>query len=165
VEIDGVKFIDGAVVNDVPVSRAVELGATRIFVLHVGAWDRPRAEPKRPFDMAVYAYWLARRSRFQRDLASIPTDIEVVVLPPGATPLIRFNDLGHSDEMITAAYEASRAFLAGRDGPSRDDLKAAVPTVRPEERPAPAPVGAPPGATEPASVVTELPGPPPRPPF
>ncbi|MEZ5180556.1 MAG: patatin-like phospholipase family protein [Acidimicrobiales bacterium] len=83
VEIDGVKDLDGAIVNDVPVSRAVALGADRIFVLHVGSWDRPRPEPKRPIDMAMYAYWLARRSRFRRDLASIPSSIEVLVLRPG----------------------------------------------------------------------------------
>lgn len=137
VEIDGVQYLDGAVVNDVPVSRAVALGADRIFVLHVGSWDRPRPEPKRPLDMAMYAYWLARRSRFQRDLAAIPSNIEVLVLPPGATPLLRYNDLGHSDEMITAAHGATAAFLDAHDGDRRNDLAAAVPRVRPEDRPGP----------------------------
>lgn len=64
VEIDGVRYIDGAVVNDVPVSRAVEVGATTIYVLHVGGFDRPRRKPKRPLDMALHAYWIARRARF-----------------------------------------------------------------------------------------------------
>ncbi len=135
VEIDGVAYLDGAVVNDVPVSRAVELGADRIFILHVGSWDRPRPEPKRPFDMAMYAYWLARRSRFQRDLASVPAAIEVLVLPPGATPVIRYNDLGHSDEMIATSYRASCEFLDARDGDRGGDLAAAVPHVRQEDRP------------------------------
>jgi NTE family protein len=146
VVIDGVRYLDGAIVNDVPVSRAVALDCDRIFVLHVGSWDRPRPEPKRPIDMAMYAYWLARRSRFQRDLASIPSDIEVIVLPPGATPVIKYNDLGHSDEMVSTSYQASSAFLDGRDG-DRDDLAAAVPRVRQEDRPTSS-VGAPePGET------------------
>ncbi len=136
VVIDGVAYLDGAIVNDVPVRRAVDLGADRIFVLHVGSWDRPRPEPKRPIDMAMYAYWLARRSRFQRDLAAIPADIEVLVLPPGATPVIRYNDLGHSDEMIATAYQASSAFLDARDGDRGNDIAAAVPVVRQEDRPA-----------------------------
>jgi NTE family protein len=135
VEIDGVKYLDGAIVNDVPVSRAVALGADRIFVLHVGSWDRPRPEPKRPIDMAMYAYWLARRSRFQRDLANIPSNLEVLVLPPGATPLLRYNDFGHSDEMIATSYEASAAFLDAKDGDRGNDLAAAVPHVSPQERP------------------------------
>ena len=135
VEIDGVKYLDGAIVNDVPVARAVELGCDRIFVLHVGSWDRPRPEPKRPLDMAVYAYWLARRSRFQRDLAAIPSDIDVLVLPPGGTPVLRYNDFGHSDTMISTAYEATCEFLDAKDGDRRDDLAAAVPEVRQEDRP------------------------------
>jgi len=140
VEIDGIKYLDGAIVNDVPVSRAVALGADRIFVLHVGSWDRPRPEPKRPIDMAMYAYWLARRSRFQRDLASIPSSIEVLVLPPGATPLIRYNDFGHGDEMVASAYQATSAFLDAKDGDRGNDLAAAVPAVRPEDRPGASPV-------------------------
>jgi NTE family protein len=135
VEIDGVRYLDGAVVNDVPVARAVALEADRIFICHVGTWDRPRPEPKRPIDMFTYAYWLARRSRFQRDLAAVPAEIEVLVLPPGATPLIRYNDFGHSDEMIATAYAASCAFLDARDGDRGNDLAAAVPRVRPEDRP------------------------------
>lgn len=135
VAIDGVKYLDGAIVNDVPVSRAVALGCDRIFVLHVGAWDRPRPEPKRPIDMATYAYWLARRSRFQRDLASIPSNIEVLVLPPGSTPVIKYNDFGHSDEMVTSAYQATSAFLDAADADHANDLAAAVPGVRQEDRP------------------------------
>lgn len=144
VDVDGTKYLDGAIVNDVPVSRAVDLGADRIFVLHVGSWDRPRPEPKRPIDMAMYAYWLARRSRFQRDLAAIPSDIEVLVLPPGSTPLLRYNDFGHSDEMIATSYEASSAFLDAKDGDRGNDLAAAVPHVSQADRPAPAPPARPP---------------------
>lgn len=135
VVVDGVSYLDGAIVNDVPVSRAVELGADRIFVLHVGSWDRPRPEPKRPLDMAMYAYWLARRSRFSRDLAAIPSDIEVLVVPPGETPSIRYNDFGHSDQMIAEAYGATSAFLDARDDEGRNDLAAAVPAVRQDARP------------------------------
>lgn len=147
VEIDGHRYLDGAIVNDVPVSRAVALGADRIFVLHVGSWDRPRPEPKRPIDMAMYAYWLARRSRFQRDLAAIPAEIEVLVLPPGSTPSIRYNDFGHSDEMIATSYEATSNFLDSQEFDRRNDLAAAVPGVEQAERPgrafdAPVPSGA-----------------------
>lgn len=134
VVIDGHRYLDGAIVNDVPISRAVTEGSDRIFVLHVGSWDRPRPEPKRPIDMAMYAYWLARRSRFQRDLAAVPDSIEVLVLPPGGTPLIKYNDFGHSDEMIETSYAATAAFLDAQGGGRDDDVAAAVPVVRPEDR-------------------------------
>jgi len=134
VEIDGVRYLDGAIVNDVPVSRAVAVCATRVYVLHVGSWDRPRPEPKRPIDMAMYAYWVARRYRFKRDLADLPATIEGIVLPPGTTPHIKFNDFGHSDEMIATAYKTTADFLDARVGPGAADVAAAVPTPGAEDQ-------------------------------
>src|SRR5207302_9932897 len=39
VEIEGELFIDGGVVDNVPMTRAAALGATRMFVFHVGNFD------------------------------------------------------------------------------------------------------------------------------
>lgn len=114
VTIDGVRYIDGAVVNDVPVSRAVALGARRIYVLHVGSFDRPLREPKRPIDVAVLAYWIARRHRFYRDLTELPPTVEAIVLPTGDPPRIPFNDFRRSQQLIDAAYQATTAHLAER---------------------------------------------------
>jgi NTE family protein len=121
VEIDGVRYLDGAIVNDVPVARAVELGARTLYVLHCGSFDRPRPEPKRPLDVAVQAYWIARHHRFKRDLASLPSGIDAVVLPTGQPPNLRFNDFTRSPELIGAAYSASAAFLDGRVDDSEVD--------------------------------------------
>lgn len=111
VDIDGVRYLDGAVVNDIPVSRAVALGARRIYVLHVGSFDRPLPEPKRPIDVAVQAYWIARRHRFYRDIATLPKGVEVVVLPTGEPPRIAFHDFTRSEQLIANAYAASHAYL------------------------------------------------------
>jgi NTE family protein len=113
VEIDGVRYLDGAIVNDVPISRAVALGATTIYVLHCGTIDRPRPEPRRPIDVAVQAYWVARHHRFKRDLETLPPGIEAIVLPTGATPTLRYNDFTRSGELLDGAYEASDRFLDG----------------------------------------------------
>ncbi|MGH9137456.1 MAG: patatin-like phospholipase family protein [Acidimicrobiales bacterium] len=114
VTLDGVRYIDGAVVNDVPISRAVDLGARRIYVLHVGSFDRPLPQPKRPIDMAVQAYWIARRHRFQRDLASLPKSVEAIVLPTGDPPRIAYNDFTKTDQLIANSHTATAAFLDGR---------------------------------------------------
>ncbi len=113
VEIDGARYLDGAIVNDVPISRAVALGATTIYVLHCGTIDRPRPEPRRPLDVMVQAYWVARRHRFKRDLESLPQNVEAIVLPTGDTPSLRFNDFTRSAELIRSAYAASQRFLDG----------------------------------------------------
>ncbi|MDQ3630855.1 MAG: patatin-like phospholipase family protein, partial [Actinomycetota bacterium] len=53
VEIGGEHFIDGGIVNSIPVSRAIELGAQRIYVLHVGRLDRPLEPPRWPWEVAL----------------------------------------------------------------------------------------------------------------
>jgi NTE family protein len=118
VEIDGVRYLDGGIVDDVPMSRAVELGARTLYVLQVGLFSRPRPEPKRPLDVAVQAYWIARHHRFKRELAAMPSDIELHLLPTGQAPLMRYNDFTRTSELISLAYEASSAYLAGRELPT-----------------------------------------------
>ena len=83
VVIDGKRYLDGGVVNDVPISRALELGANRLVVLHVGMFEGPQSEPRRPIDVARWAYWLARQNRFRRDLAAVPASCEVLLVGPG----------------------------------------------------------------------------------
>ena len=123
VEIDGVRYMDGAVLNDVPVTRAVDLGATRVYVLHTGTFDRPRPEPRRPLDVALQAYWIARRARFQRDLAALPPDVEVTILPTGEAPVVRFNDLRQSRSADRRAPTRPRPRPSGRAAGCRSRSK------------------------------------------
>jgi NTE family protein len=92
-EVDGEHYLDGGLVNSIPVSRAVEAGAQRIFVLHVGRIDRPLRPPRRPWEVALIAFEIARRHRFARDMASLPAGTEVHVLPTGDAEAPRYDDL------------------------------------------------------------------------
>lgn len=111
VEIDGERFVDGGVVDNVPISRALASGATRIFVLHVGNFDRPRPEPKRPIDALLQSFSIARNYRFQTEIARPPSGIELVVLPSIDPGPIRPNDFGKSGGLIARAHAAVAAFL------------------------------------------------------
>ena len=124
VEIDGVPYFDGAVVNDVPVSRAVELGARTIYVLHVGNLDRPWVEPKRPIDVAIQAYWIARKHRLTRDLAALPPHVDLVMLPRGEPTEPRFDDFSRTEELINQAYGATSAHLDALAGNTQLDAPA-----------------------------------------
>lgn len=114
VTIDGRRFVDGGVVDNVPIARAVQLGCTHLFVLHVGAHGRPDAEVRRPIDGAMLAYWLARNSRFARDLGALPAGVEAIVLPPGERPDLRYDDFSQSESLIEQGYENTSEFLAQR---------------------------------------------------
>lgn len=115
IEIDGHRYIDGAVVNDVPVRRAVELGARTVYALEVGSLSRCWTERPRPLGTAIEAYWIARRHRFQRELDAVPPSVEVHLMPHGDPPRLRVHDLGHTAELILAAHRASTAYLESAD--------------------------------------------------
>jgi len=114
VTVEGVRYVDGGVVDNVPIDRAVELGCTRIFVIHLGPHGRPDAHIRRPIDGALLAYWLARNSRFARDLAALPDGVEAIVLPSGDRPDLRYDDFGSSPELIEQGYANTLAFLEAR---------------------------------------------------
>ena len=133
VVIDGQRYVDGGVVDNVPIARAVELGCKTIYVLHVGPHGRPDAEIKRPLDGALQAYWIARNSRFARDLASLPPRVEAVVLPPGKRPELRYSDFTQTDELVSQGYENSARFLDER-ADQLDERRRGADLLRPIER-------------------------------
>ncbi|MDQ1402680.1 MAG: hypothetical protein QOG03_996, partial [Actinomycetota bacterium] len=111
VVIEGEKFIDGAIVDNVPMSKAVKLGADRIVVLHVGNFDRPRPEPKRPIDALLQSFSIARNYRFLTESQNAPDGVEVVVLPGIDPGPMKHNDFGQSARLIAKAHAATATFL------------------------------------------------------
>ena len=119
VEIDGERYIDGAVVYDVPVQRAVELGATRLYVLNTGNLDRPHPPPRRPLDLALEASWIARANWYRLSLETLPPSVETIVLPHGQPPMLRYDDFTRTTELIERGRELAAAFLDGRPAHAR----------------------------------------------
>ena len=76
VEIDGQHYFDGGLVRSVPIGRAIELGAQRVFVLHVGRLEQPLEAPTSPLQVALVVFEIARRHHFEEELASLPDGIE-----------------------------------------------------------------------------------------
>ncbi|MBV9604629.1 MAG: patatin-like phospholipase family protein [Solirubrobacterales bacterium] len=122
VPIDGEHFIDGGIVNSIPVSRAVMLGARKIYVLQVGRLERSLKPPRRPWEVGLVAFEVARRHRFAHDLHNLPEGIELHVLPTGGSAAPAYNDLSGQlrvgrmirtvQRQIDSAYEASSEYLA-----------------------------------------------------
>jgi NTE family protein len=120
VQIGGEHFIDGGVVNSVPLDRAVALGANEIYVLHVGRLDQPLAVPRGLRDVAMVAFEIARRNRFVRELENVPQGVAVHVLPTGDPSPTAYNDLTQlryrsfrgADRRIAWAYAATDAYLS-----------------------------------------------------
>jgi NTE family protein len=122
VEIDGEHYFDGGLVHSIPVGRAVALGARAIYVLHVGRIERPLTVPRRPWEVGLVAFEIARRHRFHEEMQSLPADVRVHVLPagtdrspPGLSQL-RYRDKTKVGGSIERAYEASASYLAALTG-------------------------------------------------
>lgn len=112
-------FLDGGIVNSIPVGRAVELGCDRVFVLQVGRIDRPLAAPRRPWEVARVSFEVARRHRFMREMAAIPEGVKAHVLPASGTSrrddtLRAHRDFAGVRRRIDASYDASRRYLDER---------------------------------------------------
>src|ERR1700733_5841602 len=83
VEVDGEHYFDGGLVHSIPVGRAVALGARTVYVLQVGRIERPLAVPQRPWEVGLVAFEIARRYRFHEEMAALPDDVSVHVMPAG----------------------------------------------------------------------------------
>lgn len=115
-EIGNQHYLDGGIVNSIPLGRAIQLGARRVFVLQVGRIDRPLSKPTNPFDVARVSFEIARRHRFNRELDEAPPDVEVHVLPAAGTStrddsMLAYRDFTTVPTKIDATYEASRRYL------------------------------------------------------
>jgi NTE family protein len=111
VEIAGRRYIDGGVVREAPVAHAVEMGATDVYFMHVGHLAGREFRAQRPFDAAIHSYWTLRHRRLLDDLASVADVCNLVSMPAGVRPRLRFDDFSKGRELIAAAYEASNTFL------------------------------------------------------
>jgi NTE family protein len=121
VRIGDEHFIDGGIVNSIPVSRAVALGARKIYVLQVGRLETPLRPPRWPWEVGLVAFEVARRHRFAADLNTLPKDVELHVMPTGGSAAPAYNNVTAQlrvrrmarsvQQQIETAYEASSRYL------------------------------------------------------
>jgi NTE family protein len=124
VKIGDEHFIDGGIVNSIPVGRAVALGATSIYVLQVGRLEKPLQPPRWPWEVGLVAFEVARRHRFAHDLQSLPEGVDLHVLPTGGSAAPAYNDVPAQlrigriartvEQQIDSAYGATVDYLKAR---------------------------------------------------
>ncbi|WP_307802092.1 patatin-like phospholipase family protein [Actinomadura violacea] len=119
VEVEGRHYYDGGLVHSIPVGRAVALGATTVYVLQVGRVERELAPPRRPWEVGMVAFEIARRHRFFEEMAALPEGLTVHVLPAGGRQRkagvdyaqMRYRDVSGIAAHIERAYAASMRYL------------------------------------------------------
>jgi NTE family protein len=115
VEVEGEHYVDGGIVNSIPVERAVELGATELYIMQVGRIERPLRPPRNLLQVATVSFEIARRHRFAREMAALPAGIRSHVLPSGQegseSVQIRYRDFSKAALRIVRAYDATSEYL------------------------------------------------------
>lgn len=114
--IDGEHFIDGGIVNSIPIEAAVQAGARTIYVLQVGRVEEDLSSPENPLDTFRVAFEIARRHRFSRDMRLLPENVTLHMLPSGGAiegdeKLNAYRDMTRTRRRIERAYAATRQYL------------------------------------------------------
>lgn len=104
-------LIDGGVVNNVPLQRALDAGATRVYVLLCGPLRYQPRRPKRPVEAVISAFFVAVHARFARELAMLPPGVEVVVFSGGGDPAADYRDFSNVGALIQAGRHEVAAVL------------------------------------------------------
>jgi NTE family protein len=118
VEVGDEHFFDGGLVDSIPVGRAVALGATTVYVLQVGRIENPLTVPKRPWEVGLVAFEIARRHRFHEEMSELPEGVAVHLLPTGGNlrapdlSQLRYRDKTMVRAGIERAHAATRRYLA-----------------------------------------------------
>jgi len=118
VQIGGEHYFDGGLVDSIPVGRAVALGASVVYVLQVGRIESPLTVPRRPWQVGLVAFEIARRHRFHEEMSALPDHVRVHVLPAGGDrpapglKQFRYRDRANVGRSIERAYAASASYLA-----------------------------------------------------
>jgi NTE family protein len=105
-------YIDGGVSNAVPVSPAIAMGASRIYVLNCSAGNQRPRPLLRPMDHLLHAFQLSRSLRWELEQSELAAKVELIEVPaPMLEVPVSFTSLAHTEAMLAAGYEHAAAFL------------------------------------------------------
>jgi len=104
------EFIDGGVASHTPIAAAIELGASRIFVLPVG-YPWLRQQPTNALGIALFALARFVEQKLDAEVAHYKHLADIHVLPTLEVPGVSPADFSHTDELMTRGYKSARRYL------------------------------------------------------
>jgi NTE family protein len=105
VVIDGERFIDGAVVANVPLRRAAEIGATHIVVLDVSAVERDHSTPDSALAVLLRAFAHTRHALQHHEMRSLPEHVSLLHVH-APLPALMPSDFSRSKELVLLGEQA-----------------------------------------------------------
>ena len=105
VEIDGERFIDGGVVNNVPVTEGHRVGRDPLFVvLLCGPPAYAPSSPRRPVEAMLNALLISIHA-VARDMAKLPPGVDVIVCSGAEGGTRDFDDFSTTESLIAHGRE------------------------------------------------------------
>jgi NTE family protein len=111
VHIDGRDLMDGGVSDNTPVSHAVSLGATSVYVLPAGYACTLPHTPRTAIGMALQALTLMIGWRLALDIQRYEPECKLHVVPPLCPLDVSPADFGRAAELIHRSYESTIRWL------------------------------------------------------
>lgn len=134
VEIDGRRYTDGGVANNVPIQPAIDMGARTIYVMNATATSHQRRPLNRPMDYLLHAFALARSQRltFEREYIAAQ-HVRLIMVPTEPLDIfVPFASVAHTPRLIDSAYETTKRFLEGTlDSTITTDAEGEITEIRP----------------------------------
>jgi hypothetical protein len=107
-------------VDNVPIRRAIDAGATRIVVLLCAPPVYMPTTPKRPVEAMLNALFISIHARFARDMAQLPPGVEIIVCSGYESGTPDFDDFSTTQALIAEgreeASEIVRRYGLGQPG-------------------------------------------------
>ena len=107
-------LVDGGVMNNTPITHAIELGADEIYVLPTSGPCSLTEAPRGALGMVVQATSLMVAHRFADEASAYADRPGLTILPPPCPIDVQPMDFGHAAELIARAEAEARAFLEER---------------------------------------------------
>ncbi|MGN6243959.1 MAG: patatin-like phospholipase family protein [Motilibacteraceae bacterium] len=104
-------LVDGGVVDNSPISVAVELGAGQVVVLPTGYACALTAPPRSALGTALHAVTLAVQRRLLLDVAALQHEVDLRVVPPLCPLSVSPADFSRSGELVERALRSTREWL------------------------------------------------------
>ncbi len=132
VELDGRVLIDGGVANNTPITRAVDAGATEVWVLSTGYSCGLSAAPRGAIAMAMHSVALLVQQRLVHETSTRDYPVPVHLIPSPCPISVTSVDFSQTEQLMDRAHRGTRQWLA-------NDCPRAMPLIPHDHGPVPQP--------------------------
>lgn len=112
VQIGGRWLMDGGVVNNTPLSHAVALGATTVWVLPAGYPCALTTPPATALGMALHGLATLVQHGLWLDVQRFHQSVDLRVVPPPCPLAVSPADFSHTAELLSRGYDSAASWLA-----------------------------------------------------